>query len=110
MSVKYDEVITYSIIDCRDLSRAEMLGFIAADVITQDRLSEDFLFALVLGPWTINCSPELKSISYEFNKEEYYAVHFWPKKTEGIQIDYIYPAGSWSTQWSVDEVMDMLGV
>ena len=108
MSIKIQETTKYSITDCRTLSRAEMLGFIAFDIVNEDRISENFLNALVKGPWSITCSPKLKAITYKFEGDKVFMVVFWPKLTEGMQIDYFYPTGSWSTQWSVEDVMDML--
>ena len=115
MSVKLKEVTTYSITDCRELSRAEMLGFIAVDAIKDDRVSRFFVDALVLGPWTIKCIPESKSICYEyqvlteFGFSDYYTVYFRPMQEDGMQIDYLTSAGSWSTEWSIDEIIDMIG-
>lgn len=112
MSVKFEETINYSITDCRGLSRAEMLSFIATDVITEKDIPQAFLYKLVEGPWCIRCIPDTKAVEYKYESKylDELKVFFIPQKLNGMQIDYCYSGGSISVIWSAEEVMDMLGV
>ena len=47
MSIEFKEAVSYSITDCRDLSRAEMLAFIASDVC-EGKVSIDYLYNLTV--------------------------------------------------------------
>lgn len=112
MSVKFEETINYSITDCRGLSRAEMLGLIAIDVVKEKDIPPAFLYKLAAGPWSIRCIPNTTTVECKYESEylDELEVFFIPQKLNGMQIDYCYPGGSTSVIWSAEEVMDVLGV
>ena len=111
--------------DCRSLSRAEMLGLITMDVITNN-LDLAILDRLVEGPWIIHANPTERSITYEgictddcAYKEDSsfykYVVVFKPNLSEGIVIDYMFKEPEieadliLSTSWSIKDISDMIG-
>lgn len=110
MSIEFKEAVSYSIIDCRDLSRAEMLAFIASDVC-EGKVSIDYLYNLTVGSWTIYCDPLDKSIYYT-SKSKNYIVRFAPVQEYGMQINYTSNNSNNDTiyvVWSANEVIDMIG-
>ena len=99
----------YSIEDCRDLTRAEMLGFVSIDTCSLN-LPMNFLRGLIKGPWTIQMDPIVKGIKYSFvdDNKLNWAVLFIPMDDDGMQIDYLSPYGSDSSYWTSDEALNFI--
>ncbi len=125
MSIKISTKEIEIIKDCRDLTRGEMLSFITVDCYSfklNEELIQPLLSALVKGPWEIKCDPFFKSITYsatvpvikikegelktQFNS---YSAEFIPDMDKGIVIIYRTPETKCSVNWSVEEVINLIG-
>lgn len=125
MSIKISTKEIEIIKDCRDLTRGEMLSFITVDCYgfkLNEESIQPLLSALVKGPWTIKCDPFFKSITYsatvpvikikegelktQFNS---YSAEFIPDMDKGIIIIYKTPETKCSINWSVEEVINLIG-
>lgn len=126
MSIKISTKEIEIIKDCRDLTRGEMLSFITVDCYgfkLNEELIQPLLSALVKGPWEIKCDPFFKSITYSATvpvikvKEEglkaqfnYYSAEFIPNIDKGIVIIYRTPETKCSVDWSIEEIINLIGV
>ena len=133
MSINIETKEIEIIKDCRNLTRGEMLGFISIDCynLNLDKKEMDSLLsALVKGPWEIKCIPSYKSIIYSatpiiINKTQFfstkediqynisfppYSVEFIPRAEKGISINYTTPTIKCTIDWTVQEVIDLIGV
>ena len=83
---------------------------------------QSLLSALVKGPWEIKCDPFFKSITYsatipviKIKEEELktqfnsYSAEFIPDMDKGIVIIYRTPETKCSINWSVEEVINLIG-
>jgi len=117
MSIKFKEVVSYSITDCTNLSRAELLGFMSVDFIEKtdmicQHLGYEYFDKLIRGPWKIQCNPSVKSIEYQFTGlPDFFSVEFKPNQKDGMIIQYTNKdSKKIETWWSADKITDFLGV
>jgi len=134
MSINIETKEIEIIKDCRNLTRGEMLGFISMDCynLNLDKKEMDSLLsALIKGPWEIKCIPSYKSIIYSatpiiINKTQFsstkniqiqyntsfpsYSAEFIPRAEKGISINYTTPTTKYAIDWTVQEVIDLIGV
>lgn len=132
MSINIETKEIEVIKDCRNLTRGEMLGFISIDCYNfnlDKKEMDSLLSALVKGPWSIKCIPSYKSIIYSatpvtINKTQSfstkdiqcsaflssYSVEFIPREEKGISINYTTPTIKYTIDWTVQEVIDLIGV
>jgi len=109
--------MVYTVTDCRNLSRAELLGFISVDFVEKadvicNHLGYGYFDRIIRGPWKIHCDSNIKSIAYHcIDKPNSFYIKFKPNQKDGIIIQYINKDfKKIETQWSVEEIIDFLGV
>lgn len=101
------EETIYSIKDCRNISRAEMIGMVAFDIYKEPKLEnkKEFLSSFMYD-WTLKCDPKTNSSIHEgFVSDEKYIIKFIPNNNDGIIIEYITPTNhTIITTWDIEDI------